>query len=177
MSRGRSNKVIGQIGEFLACAEISRRCDCITTPFAGNVPVFDVLATDTRCRAIPLQVKTANGGNWQFDGAQFLDIEFDEGEETQRVSGIKPIDYPALIHVFVWLGHDKQEPDRFFLCTHEDFQAVIRDAYCRWLDRHGGRRPKNWESTHVSISVENLTPHENRWDIVTRQLQTDDPVV
>ena len=177
MSRGRSNKVIGQIGEFLACAEISRRCDCITTPFAGNVPVFDVLATDDRCRAIPLQVKTANGGHWQFDAAKFLDIQFDEDAELQSVTDIKSIDYPALIHVFVWLGHDHDRPDRFFLCSHREFQEVINEAHTHWLDKHGGRRPKNWESTHVSISVENLTPHENRWDIVTRQLQADDPVV
>jgi len=42
MSSGRSNKLTAQIGEYLVCAELGKRT-LIATPFAGNVPTFDVL--------------------------------------------------------------------------------------------------------------------------------------
>jgi hypothetical protein len=54
MSTGRLNKLAGQIGEYLVCAELGRR-GLIATPFAGNVPTFDVLATDESCRTVPIQ--------------------------------------------------------------------------------------------------------------------------
>jgi hypothetical protein len=45
----------GQIGEYLVCAELGR-CDLIATPFSGNVPSFDVLATDKSFRTVLIQV-------------------------------------------------------------------------------------------------------------------------
>jgi hypothetical protein len=44
-------------------AELGRR-GLIATPFAGNVPIFDLLAVDEKGRAIPIQVKTINGPSW-----------------------------------------------------------------------------------------------------------------
>jgi len=41
MATGRNNKLTGQISEFLVCAELGKR-GLIATPFAGNVPAFDV---------------------------------------------------------------------------------------------------------------------------------------
>lgn len=40
MSRGRRNKLVGQVAEHLAVAELGRR-GLIATGFAGNVPTFD----------------------------------------------------------------------------------------------------------------------------------------
>jgi hypothetical protein len=37
MASGLSNKLTGQIGEFLACAELGRR-GFVATSFTGNVP-------------------------------------------------------------------------------------------------------------------------------------------
>ncbi len=74
MASGWSTKKIGQIGEFLFSAEVARRLDCIATPFAGNVPIFDVLVTDEVLATIPVQVKAAGGGGWQFDAGKFLEI-------------------------------------------------------------------------------------------------------
>lgn len=39
MSSGPSNKLVGQVGEFLVCAEPGRR-ELIANPFSGNVPGF-----------------------------------------------------------------------------------------------------------------------------------------
>lgn len=170
MSRGRSNKIVGQIGEFLACAEIARRCDCITTPFSGNVPHFDILATNEQCQTIPIQVKTANGGSWQFDATNFIHIEFDEDTQTQSIMGLKSLEHPKLIYIFVWLGHTKDEPDRFFLFTGVELQQIIHHVYASWLNKHNGQRPRNWQSTHCGIVADDLHQHVNRWDIIISRL-------
>jgi hypothetical protein len=65
MSCGHLNKLARQIGEYLVCAELGRR-DLIATPFAGNVPTFDVLETDDFCRTVPIQMKATRSDNWLF---------------------------------------------------------------------------------------------------------------
>ena len=63
IAKGLSNKLAAQIGEYLVCAELGRR-GYIATPFAGNVPTYDVLATDQHCRTVPIQVKATRGTSW-----------------------------------------------------------------------------------------------------------------
>ena len=172
MATGRSNKVVGQIGEFLVCAEVARQCDCIATPFAGNVPVFDVLATDERCRTVPIQVKTVNGGDWQFDATAFLNIKLVESTEIQRIVGLAELDYPDLVCAFVWLGHSKQVEDRFFLFIRSELQAIVHEVYASWLSKHDGHRPRNWQTTHCAVRVSDLLPFENRWELIDEQLHS-----
>ena len=45
MATGRSNKLVGQTGEYLVAAELSRRGHIATT-FTGNVPHYDIIASD-----------------------------------------------------------------------------------------------------------------------------------
>ncbi len=47
MMKGLSNKLAGQIGEFLVCAELGKR-GIIATSFTGNVPEFDLIVAETR---------------------------------------------------------------------------------------------------------------------------------
>jgi len=42
MSNGRSKQLIKQAGEHLVAAELAKR-GFLATPFAGNVPDFDVM--------------------------------------------------------------------------------------------------------------------------------------
>ncbi|HEY5505683.1 MAG TPA: hypothetical protein VIK28_11045 [Sedimentisphaerales bacterium] len=44
MKSGYSNQVTRQIGEHLVVAELGRR-GILATPFAGNVPDYDILAS------------------------------------------------------------------------------------------------------------------------------------
>lgn len=76
MSTGRSNRLAGQIGEFLVCAELGR-IGLIACPFAGNVPTFDVLATDEQCRTVPIQVKATRGDNWPSDARRWMILDLD----------------------------------------------------------------------------------------------------
>ncbi|WP_151891987.1 MULTISPECIES: hypothetical protein [unclassified Halomonas] len=45
MTKGRSNKLVGATGEYLVAAELSRR-ELIATTFTGNVPHYDIVASD-----------------------------------------------------------------------------------------------------------------------------------
>ena len=47
MATGRDMQLTKMIGEYLVCAELCRR-GLLATTFTGNVPEFDILATDKR---------------------------------------------------------------------------------------------------------------------------------
>src|SRR5208283_4209293 len=100
MSKGRNNKLAGQIGEFLVCAELGRR-GLIATPFAGNVPAFDILAADDKCNTVPIQVKASRGNNWHTDARIWMDIELDSETKTQISHGLREIENPEMIYVHV----------------------------------------------------------------------------
>jgi hypothetical protein len=87
MGSGRKNQLTKQIGEYLVAAELCRR-GLIATTFTGNVPDFDIIATDERFETIPIQVKTIWGGSWQLDASKFIKIEkidIDINTKIQRV--------------------------------------------------------------------------------------------
>ena len=47
MGTGRNNKLVGQTGEYLIAAELSRR-GYIATTFTGNVPDYDIIASNEK---------------------------------------------------------------------------------------------------------------------------------
>jgi hypothetical protein len=101
MATGRSNKLVGQVGEFLVCAELGRR-GFIATPFAGNVPGYDVIATAEHGSSVLIQVKANNGsGFWQCNGDKFLEIEFDAKTGVQNILRPRKLADPNTIWVLV----------------------------------------------------------------------------
>lgn len=107
MASGLSNKLAGQIGEFLTCAELGRRGLAATT-FTGNVPEYDLIVCDDRLHTIPIQVKTTRSESWPSRANYWLTIEFDESTGQQVNLGPQEIQNPDLIFVCVALGQDRQ---------------------------------------------------------------------
>jgi Holliday junction resolvase-like predicted endonuclease len=62
---GRNNKLVGQTGEYLVAAELSR-LGYIATTFTGNVPDYDIIASNKMGKHVSVQVKTSSGSSWQF---------------------------------------------------------------------------------------------------------------
>jgi len=179
MASGRSNKLIGQVGEFLVCAELGRR-GLIATPFSGNVPGYDVIATNERCRSIPIQVKTNNGSkSWQFSAHKYLRIEIDPKTKVQSIHGCQPDIFPDdLIFVFVRLARRNRidrEDDRYFILEWQELREVMVNHYRRNLKKHGGVRPKNPESTHMALFLPELAPFEERWEVIEARLAIRPP--
>ena len=54
MATGRSNQLIKQIGEYLVACELARRGLLVAT-FSGNVPDFDLIATDFKGSSCPAE--------------------------------------------------------------------------------------------------------------------------
>lgn len=172
MASGRSNKLVGQVGEFLVCAELGREHGLIATPFSGNVPGFDVIATNERGVSVPIEVKTNNGGNaWQLGAEKYLDIRFDPVTNGQKIHGRKRLEDPNTIYVFVWLSRDRALRDRFFVLTRREFQRVVHRHYAANLRAHGGKRPKVPDTRHTAISVAEFEKFENNWKLITKQLR------
>jgi hypothetical protein len=174
MSTGRSNKLTAQIGEYLVCAELGKRA-LIATPFAGNVPTFDVLATDEFCRTVPIQVKTTRGDSWRSDAKEWMNIQYEESTKTQQNLGRTEIKNPNLIYVYVAIAPDEQSKDRFFVLTKSQLQEVCIRVYCGWMDGLGWKRPRAPESYDCRFSVSEVQDYENNWRLISDRLTSSSP--
>jgi hypothetical protein len=178
MSKGRNNKLAGQIGEFLVCAELGRR-RFIATPFSGNVPAFDVLVADERCRTVPIQVKASQAKKWPNNVRDWMEITFDEETERQNYLGPKKIENRDLIYVFVAIASSSVEADkdRFFILTKAQLQKVIIKSYGGAMEKKGWKHPRSTESYLWRISIAELEKFENEkfednWKLIANRLAT-----
>ncbi|QLU67703.1 hypothetical protein [Citrobacter sp. wls718] len=62
--------------------------------------------------------------------------------------------------VFVDLG---REPNIFYITPLSWIRNDIYEAHLAYLDKHGGHRAQNDESTHHSISVKRIAGWKNAW--------------
>jgi hypothetical protein len=152
---GRDLQITRQIGEHLVVAELGRR-GYVAAPFAGNVPMFDLLAADVHGFAFPVQVKTIRGHAWQFSADRFLRIEMIDGE--QSVHGRVPLVNPDLICVFVMIKDGGK--DEFYILSLRDLQNHFARTY------KGGRRPRKPESMHCTIVPEEIEKFRDNWGLV-----------
>ncbi len=175
MSTGRRNRLAGQIGEFLVCAELGRR-GLIASPFAGNVPTFDVLATDENCRTVPIQVKASRGDNWPSDARHWMDLELESNTGIQHFRGPISLDTPDLIYVCVAIADaNTGAKDRFFILTQSQLQTVCIAGYSQWMQQIGWRRPRNPGSFDCRWWIKDIEMFENNWKLIQDQLVASRP--
>lgn len=166
MTTGRSNQLTKQVGEYLVACELARKGFLVAT-FSGNVPDFDLIATNLNGSSCPIQVKTIKGGSWQFSIEKFADVTF-EGNK-QLIGTKKPLSIPGLVCVFV-LAAEEYGTDQFYVLEWAKVQDITIGNYTHWLDSHGGVRPRKPESLHCSISPSDLEDHKDKWSIITDRL-------
>jgi len=167
MATGRSNKLVGQTGEYLVAAELSRR-GLIATTFTGNVPHYDIIASDVTGRHVSVQVKASRGGSWQFgDIRQYCDIRFNG--HRQVVGKAKPCPVRRLVVVFVNIADDGD--DRFYICTWQRLRGLLIRDRVAYLQKHSGVRPKRWDSMHSAIIEKSLLPFRDQWKTIEGNLR------
>ena len=167
MATGRSNKLVGQTGEYLVAAELSRR-GLIATTFTGNVPHYDIIASDEAGRHVSVQVKASRSGSWQFgDISRYCEITFDG--KRQVVGEYKAAPVQRLVVVFVKIEEDGT--DRFYILAWQELRDLLVKHHTAYLGKHGGVRPKKWDSLHTAISEIALQPYRNKWDTVDKNLR------
>lgn len=166
MATGRSNKLVGQTAEYLVAAELSRR-GLIATTFTGNVPHYDIVASDEVGRHVSVQVKASRGPSWQFSNiTQFCDITFDG--KRQVVGNKKPCPVRRLLITFVNIKDDGN--DRFYILPWEDLRDLLIAHHTAFLAKHNGTRPKKWNSLHSAITVSALEVYRDKWDTIEKNL-------
>jgi hypothetical protein len=165
-SRGRSNKIVGQTGEYLVASELSRR-GLICTTFTGNVPHYDLIASNEAGEHISVQVKASMSGSWQFANVgDYCDIKF---KGTQQIVG-KPKSCPIKNLVVVFVKIDKDRLDEFYALTWEELRALLIANHKSYLTKHAGVRPKNHKSLHVGLRSEDLILYRDNWDLIQERL-------
>ena len=172
MRSGLSNKVVGQAGEFAVCAQLGK-LGFIATPFAGNVPGFDILAVDEHLNCVPIQVKTSRSQTWiTGDLDKYCDVKH-EGKKT-ILGEVKTAPYPDLIRVYVSLGAVGQN-DRFFVLTEQTFYDAAVASFKSWFDMRGGERPRNPLSMHSAVDISVLEAFEDNWGLIADRLARQVP--
>lgn len=163
---GRGNRLTGQVGEYLVAAELARR-GLIATTFAGNVPHYDIVASDAEGRHVSVQVKASTGSSWQFSMDRFCRMSF-RGNQ-QIVGKALPSPVRRLVVVMVMLGTTKQS-DRYFVLRWTQLRDIAMRHHRAWLRSHGGKRPVNPKSLHTAVAVSSLLRFEDGWPVVSRCL-------
>lgn len=167
MATGRSNKLVGQTGEYLVAAELGRR-GLIATTFTGNVPHYDIIASDESGRHVSVQVKASRGPSWQFANLKlYCEITLDGNK--QIVGERMPCPVRRLVVVFVRIDSDGN--DRFYILSWERLRDILVAVHEKYLAKHGGTRPKKWDSLHCAIVEDDLNPYRDKWDTIKANLR------
>ena len=151
-SRGASNQQVGRAGEHFVVGELNKR-GAFAVPFAGNMPKIDILACNSdESRVVYIQVKTKRSGrSWHSSilGSQPMSPLADESNYW----------------VFVDLGRNDEQP-RFWIVPDWWIKDDIYKAHQAYLNKHGGHRAENPDSTHHAIEEKRLVEWLGRWEIL-----------
>lgn len=167
MATGWGIQLTKMVGEYLVSAELCRRGLSATT-FTGNVPEFDILATDKNLWTTPVQVKTSAKGDWMLRADSFLNIDYDKEKKIQKIIGKKDFQNSRLIYIFVKLVDLGK--DEFYILRLQDLQRIIFKNHNEYLRKHGGRRPKSPESMHTAILSKHLSSYQNNWELFQKEI-------
>jgi hypothetical protein len=140
----------------------------IATTFTGNVPHYDIIASDEAGRHVSVQVKAGRGASWQFGNiTQYCDIRFDG--KRQVVGDMKACPVRRLIVIFVKIEDDGN--DCFYIVTWQRLRDLLVRGHKAFLARHDGVRPQRWDSLHSAIYEKALRPYRDRWITVEKNLR------
>jgi hypothetical protein len=111
-------------------------------PFSRG-KINDIIASTKKGKHFSVQVKTIRGSTWQFGNMdKLVKIEFEA--QAQIVGDNRPSPVKDLVFVFVKLRDCGT--DRFFICTWPELCDLLSQGHSEYLAKHGGVRPKRWDS-------------------------------
>jgi hypothetical protein len=150
-SRKLNGQQVARAGEYLVAAQI-HRCGGYAVTFAGNMPGIDLIASDVdHVRKITIQVKTKTSGTWHANTRR-----------DARLWESAPTDVDQF-WVFVDLG---DEQPVYYIAPAWWVQNDIHQVHHDYLQRHGGTRARNPDSTHHAIATARIAQWRDRWDLL-----------
>jgi len=162
MTSGIRNQLTKQVGEYLVASELARN-GLISATFSGNIPEFDIIATNQSGKSRAIQVKTINNGSWQFSIDRFVNIEMDGNSQIIGSKIVQPIS--NLICVLVLLGQSYGK-DEFYIIKWKKLQDLLIDNHRNYLSKNNGQRPKAKESMHCTINKDQIAIFRDNWNII-----------
>lgn len=150
MARKPSKPQVGRAGELFVAAELNRR-GVSATLYLTNTPRVDVTATspDGR-RTINIQVKTktTRSGSWHW-----------RIEKANAELQAPETDYMILVDL-------ADEHPTYYIRRLSDVAEQSLARHHAWLKERGGKRPRNEDSTHMSIRMETVASGKGAWDVL-----------
>lgn len=163
---------IGRAGEHYVAAELNRR-GAYASPFSGNVPGIDILATDhDREHVAHIQVKTKRaGGNWQVGlqpGWAQITPYGCPGNGDCAVACTPSLNDPIpgkLDHYWVFVSLQKDGGQKYYIVADDVVRSVmVRQRHKAYLAKHGGQRPgKKHDSLHHSFTDRDIECWRDKW--------------
>ncbi|MFS7306807.1 hypothetical protein [Rahnella inusitata] len=83
--------------------------------------------------------------------------------DYSRIRAVKGIAETNELWVLIDLS---REPNSFYITPLSWIRNDIYEAYMDYLQKHGGHRPQNDESTHHAISVKRITDWKDAWGMM-----------
>ena len=166
-----STNNIGRAGEHYVAAELNRR-GAYASPFSGNVPGIDIIATDDdQNRMAYIQVKTKRGrGNWH------MSLNHGWGKITYKKcprDGNCPktctpcLEEPILgkpDHFWVFVSLTTDGGQQYYVLADDKVRTLLRDGHTAYLKKNGGQRPgKNHDSPHSMFTDKRLQDWKDKW--------------
>lgn len=144
-----NSQQVAYAGENFVAAEIHRRGGYAVT-FSGNMKGIDLLASDASHELkIDIQVKTKTAGAWQ----------------TSVLRGQKRTE-PDDERSFWILVDLRPDGPEYYIVPKWWMENDIYSAHQAYLDKHGGNRARNNESTHHTIPLTRVKQWKDRWDVL-----------
>jgi len=155
LQRGARNQQVARAGEHFVVAELNKRKAYAVT-FAGSMPKIDVMACNVdQSRTVYIQVKTKRGGSsWH--------TSICEAKPSEPSAHTKE---ETTYWVFVDLAELNTAP-RYWIVPDWWIRNDIYKAHKAYVDRHGGQRTRNPDSTHHSIDEARLKEWSGNWDVL-----------
>ncbi len=172
----RRTDTIGRAGEHYAAAELNRR-GAYASPFSGNVPGIDIVATNqemTSMAYVQVKTKSENSRNWQVGlrtgWAKVIPYGCLENGECPKECTPR-LDEPISgkpDHYWIFVSLLKCGGQQYYIVPDKEVREVlVRKWHQDYLKKHGGQRPgSKHDSDHYSFHAKRLEPWENRWDFL-----------
>ena len=171
---GRGTDKVGRAGEHYVAAELNRR-GAYASPFSGNVPGIDIVATDDDMKRMAyIQVKTKRGhGNWHMSlnhGWATITPSECPGNGDCPKTCTPCLEEPILgkpDHFWVFVTLKKDGGQQYYVLPDDEVRHGVRERHKGYLAESGGqRRGKNHDSLHHSLSDKDLQGWEDKWEIL-----------
>ena len=133
-------------------AELLRRGAATVTPTSRGTRKTYLLATNpNHSRTVELRIKTRQKGSWH--------------ATTDEAKPINSPPNPNDVKSY-WVFVDFSGPPRYWVVPDWWIRNDIHDAHQKYLQKHGGHRAENDDSSHHAIEENRLEHWQNKWEIL-----------